>query len=243
MKSQTLMIVAGLSIIGCGKGSSPGADPKQSLARAPEGAPVTPQNERTLFPFAEGNVWTYAIEIKTQIAGKPEQNATGEIQYKITSVVKNSPDSVRATLAIMQNGKQTDVQEWGCDSKGIFQLSMKSSKTPYSPKQPVIRFPVKDQDAFRWEGTGLTPIGKPGSMRYAFKNDGTLPADTEMGQMNAVFMESGGSFKTSDGIIGQIIVNSWFTPGVGLVRYKQEIGLKGGKSSITLRLKSYNVKK
>ena len=243
MKFQSLIIVAGLTIFGCGKGSNATSGSKTSSVKAPEGVPVTVQNERTLFPFAEGNVWNYAIEIKTQIAGKPEQNAVGEIQYKMTKVTKESGDSVRATLAIMQGGKQSDAQEWICDSTGFYQVSAKATKVTFSTKQPVIKFPVKDQETFRWEGTGLTPIGKQGSMRYAFKNDGTVPTDTEMGEMNAMFMESGGSFKTTDGIIGQIIVNSWFTPGVGLVRYKQEIGLKGGKSSITLRLKSYNVKK
>ncbi|MEI7986461.1 MAG: hypothetical protein WCI55_12615 [Armatimonadota bacterium] len=239
MKPQLLAIIAIFSLAGCGK-----PDPKTSAKPALPDIKITAENQRTLFPFAVGNTWTYAIEIVSEGKDRPKETRTGEIQYKVTKVSNDSGDSVRATLAVMQDGKQQDEQDWSCDSKGIFQLSSKSSKTPYSPKQPVIRFPVKDQDEFKWEGTGITPIGKQGKMEYAFKNDGIQKnVDTEMESMPALFMQSAGKFMSSDGTAGQLVSNSWFSPGVGLIRYRQVIGLKGMNSAITLRLKSYNVKK
>ena len=239
MKSQALMIVVGLALIGCGNSGSP------STAKAPEVAQVkvTPQNQLSLFPLEVGNTWTYVMEVVAQSATAPKQSLTAEIQYKIIKVTKDSADSAHATLAVMQDGKQQDEQEWGYDSKGLYQLSMKAAKTPFTPKQPVIKFPPKEGGTFKWEGSGLTPIGKPGTMRYAYKNDGNQNVDTEMGQMNALFMQTGGSFKATGGIQGQLIVNSWFSPGVGLVRYRQVVYVKGANSSITLRLKSYTVKK
>jgi hypothetical protein len=239
MKRQILAIFTILSLAGCGK-----SDPKTSAKPKVPDLKITAENQRSLFPFAVGNTWSYAIEIVSEGKDRPKETRTGEIQYKVVRVSNDSSDSVRATLAVMQDGKQQDEQEWSCESKGIFQLSSKSSKTPYSPKQPVIRFPVKDQDEFKWEGTGITPIGKQGKMVYAFKNDGIQKnVDTEMESMPALFMQSAGTFKASDGTAGQLVSNSWFSPGVGLIRYRQVIGLKGVNSAITLRLKSYNVKK
>ena len=81
-------------------------------------------------------------------------------------------------------------------------------------------------------------------MKYKYKNDGIQQnVDTEQGSMSALFMQTEGSFKTSDAIDGKLIVNSWFTPGVGLIRFRQVVQVKTVTSSITLRLKSYNVKK
>lgn len=240
MKTQSLLIILGLTLVGCGK-----SDPK--LANAKPTTPVvtvTSENQRTLFPFAVGNSWNFAIEIQTQAANRPKESVSGEVQYKVTKTIPVANDGVKATIAVMQDGKKIDEQDWICDSKGIFQISMKSSNSVFTPRQPVIRFPVKDQDEFRWEGTGVTPIGKPGSMKYAFKNDGVQPnVDTDMGTMGALFMQTGGSFKTNEGVIGNLVVNSWFSPGVGLIRYRQVISAKGVNSSLTLRLKSYNVKK
>jgi hypothetical protein len=239
MKTQSLLIVVGVTIFGCGKPTPP-ANTKPAVPAVQ----ISAQNQQSLFPFVEGNSWTFAIDLATEAPNKPRQSLTGEIQYKVDKVSKSADGSTRATISVTQNGKKQDEQEWSSESTGIYQISMKASKVAFNPKQPVIRFPVKDQEDFRWEGSGITPIGRPGVMRYAFKNDGIQAnVDTDMGTMSALFMQTGGTFKSNDGIGGQVVVNSWFSPGVGLIRYRQVIGVKGVNSSITLRLKSYNVKK
>jgi hypothetical protein len=239
MKILPLAVLPVLTLVCCSK-----PEPKPAAKSETLETLINATNEKSLFPFAVGNSWNYALEITAEAADRPKRSMAGEIQYKVTKVVKESGDSVRATIAVLQDGVQKDEQDWSCDNKGIFQVSMKSSKVPFVSKQPVIRFPVKAQDAFRWEGSGITPVGKPGTMKYAFKNDGFQEnVDTEMGSMGAVFMQSAGTFKANDGTDGQLVVNSWFSPGVGLIRYRQVVGVKGVNSSITLRLKSYNVKK
>ena len=239
MKSQSLIIVFGIALVGCGN-----SGPKP-VAKTPDVAEVkvTPQNQLTLFPLVEGNSWTYVMEVSAESVNQPKQTLKAEIVYKVTKVTKNSADSAKVTLSVMQDGKMQDEQEWGYDSKGIFQISAKASKIAFSPKQPVIRFPVKDQDTYKWDGSGQTPVGKLGTMKYGFKNDGMQTVDTEMGQMNALFIQSGGSFKVTNGIEGKVIMNAWYTPGIGLARFRQVIYVKGANSTITLRLKSYNVKK
>jgi hypothetical protein len=59
--------------------------------------------------------------------------------------------------------------------------------------------------------------------------------------MSGLFIESSGTFKSAkgEGVVGN---NSWFVPGVGLARFKQVVQIQGGRSSLTLRLKSYTIK-
>ncbi len=239
MKFSPHIFLFGLMTIGCG---SSNAKPVQNSPEVRE-VKVSAENQQSLFPFVEGNTWSFATEVVAESTNRPKQIMSGILEYKVAKVIQDSPTSKRAIIEVSSDGKKQDEQEWSSDEKGIFQISMKSPRVPFLPKQPVVRFPVKDQDTYRWEGTGLTPLGKQGSMRYAYKNDGMQTVDTEMGQMNGMFLQTGGTFKATDGTVGQLIVNAWFSPGVGLVRYKQEIQVKGGKSAITLRLKSYNVKK
>lgn len=239
MKPFLVILVFAPFIIGCGK-----PDQKLVPKSVAQTVTISEQNQRSLFPFAEGNSWIYLLEIVRQSPNQPRQSTNEEIEYKVTKVVKESDDMVRATISVIQNGKVMDVQGWSCDKNGIFQNSMKPQPVAYSPKQPVILFPAKTIGEFNWEGSGLTPIGKPGTMKYKYKNDGIQQnVDTEQGSMSALFMQTEGSFKTSDGIDGKLIVNSWFTPGVGLIRFRQVVQVKTVTSSITLRLKSYNVKK
>lgn len=233
------LVVAGLVVIGCG---GPDAAKPAEKKNEVKDTKVTPENQATLFPFAEGNSWVFNVDIERQAAGQAKQVGNGQIEYRVKSVTKGANGETRAMLEVSQDGSKKDMQEWSMDSKGIYQVSMKAERIQFSPKQPVIRFPVKDQDVFNWQGTGLTPIGKSGKMSYAYKNDGMQVADTDMGSMNCLYIQSTGKFQTGE-TVGVIATNSWFAPGVGLVRYRQAIRLKDLQSTITLRLKSYTVKK
>lgn len=244
MKSSTSLVFLGpfaiaFALSGCG--SSAPAAPKADTSVKPGNVLVEADKQSSLFPFKEGNSWTYAVEIQRQLVKKPRENASLEMEYRVTKVSKDG-GFTKATIAIMQNGVKKDEQIWGMDDKGIYQVAMRSTQTPYNPKQPVLRFPVKDQEEFKWDGSGLTPVGKMGQMTYAFKVDGMQDADTEMGSMHCVYMQSAGSFKNNDKTVGVIAVNSWFSPGIGLARYRQVIRVKEGESAITLRLKRYTVK-
>jgi hypothetical protein len=187
------LIAAGLVVIGCG-----GPDAAKTTEKKTEvkDVKVTPENQASLFPFTEGNSWVFNVDIQRQAAGKQSQTGSGQIEYRVVKVTKGSDGETRATLEVSQDGGKKDLQEWATDSKGIYQTSMKTEKIQFSPKQPVIRFPVKDQDEFNWQGTGLTPIGKSGKMSYGYKNDGMQVADTDMGSMSCVYIQSAGKFET-----------------------------------------------
>ncbi len=243
MKIQSIIVLCTVAIVGCGK-----SDPI-SGANKPKPTPevkITTQNQNSLFPFAVGNSWTFAMEVTMESPNQPRSTGNLIVQYAVTKVT-NEGGAIKATIDVSSNGKVQDQQIWSVDNTGIYQIS--SRPTPrtepliFEPKQPVIRFPVKDQENFRWTGKGLTPVNKKGSMKYVFKCDGNQTVDTEMGPMNSLFMQSGGTFATDEGVEGGLVINAWFSPGVGLARYRQEIITKTAKSTITMRLKSYNIKK
>ena len=240
MKAPQLIVLLGIVSIGCGNSDSKPAAKKTAEANAVK---VTAENQKSLFPFAVGNTWSYSMEVNAEAVNRPRQSINGVLTYTITKVTKDSATSSRAMMQVTRDGKKQDEQEWLCDDKGIYQTSMKAGQPTFSPRQPVILFPAGKEGNFKWEGTGTTPVGKPGQMTYAYKNDGLQTVDTEMGSMTGVFMQSVGSFKTNDGLGGAIGVNAWYSPGVGLIRYRQDLRLKDAVSSIVLRLKSYNVKK
>ena len=229
----------GIISLGCSSTAPKPADPKSDV----KALTITSKDQKTLFPFAEGNTWIYTLEIAAQATNTPKKSMSGELRYTISKVFNDSPTASRAIIDVFQGTKKSDTQEWGCDDKGLFIISTGADHKAYSSRQPILHFPIKDQDSFKWEGSGTTPVGKPGKMTYAYKYDGTQMVDTDMGQMNAAFMQSAGVFKTDSGEFGKLGVNSWYCPGVGLVRYRQEIELKNAATAITLRLKSYNVKK
>jgi hypothetical protein len=207
---------------------------------------VNAQNEKTLFPIAEGNSWIFSMETKRELAGRPaDQNPppqTSEVEYKVAKVVDEGKGVYRAIFDLYKDGEKRDEQEWISEDFGYSLLSMSKNRIAYTPRQPIIRYPVTIDREYDWEGTGATPTGAKGSMKYHYKYNGLQDVDTEMGAISGMMLESVGSFKNDDGGEGTIANNSWFAPGIGLIRYKQVVGVKEGRSSITLRLKSYNVK-
>lgn len=238
--------IASFALIGCSGGSKPGTDSAKATGSSPTASKSVPpfslDDPKSLFPFKEGNSWVYEVQVEQQIQGQNPQGSTTEMEYRVTKVI-NEGKVTRAIISVYQGTEKKDEQEWAVDDTGIYQLSIRTNRVAYNPRLPVVRFPLKDQDKFQWKGTGLTSISKVGQMTYNFKNDGTIDADTAMGSMKCVYMESGGSFKTNEGIEGIVGVNAWFAPGVGMARYRQRFVLKQGSNNITLRLKSYNVKK
>ncbi len=245
MKSLSLSIVAlslGL-VAGCGSsgGSSASANQAPAAPKLPT-VELTASNQREIFPFKEGNSWVFTVEAEQAAAGQQARSSNAEMEYRVTKVWEDG-GLTHATLSIFQNGQKKDEQEWAVDDKGLYQISVHATKKAFSPKLMEVKFPVKDQEDFKYSGTGLTPIGKMGKLTYAFKNDGIMAADTDMGAAKSIFIESVGTFEADGGAKGRIAVNQWFAPGIGLVRLKQIVILGQASTSVTLRLKSYNVKK
>lgn len=225
-----------LVAIGCGKGEYkpvPVKDAKVEVADK-----LTPEQ---LYPLKVGNKWTYALEITRELEGKPAESGKVEIGYEVKSVSNPATGVTRGVILMTEEGKEKDEQVWEIDSTGVHQISVGKAPITFSPKQTIVRFPLKMDEVTDYKGTGITPLGETGTMDYKFSTHEMQQVDTDSGRMSGLFIESSGTFKTpkSEGVVGN---NSWFVPGVGLARFKQVVQVKGGRSSLTLRLKSYTIK-
>ncbi len=226
----------GLVAVGCGKGEYKPVPIKEP--KVEEASKATPEQ---LYPLKVGNKWNYALEITREIDGKEPESGTVEIGYEVKSVSNPSPGVTRGVLVMSEEGKEKDEQVWEVDSTGVHQVSVGKTPIVFSPKQTIIKFPLKFDDVYDYKGTGITPLGEAGSMDYKFATHDSQPVDTDSGRMSGLFIESSGSFKSpkGEGVVGN---NSWFVPNVGLARFKQVVSIKGARSSLTLRLKSYTIK-
>ncbi len=222
--------------LGCGKGEYKPVPVKEPKVEGVD--KITPDQ---LYPLKVGNKWNFALEISREIEGKAPENATVEIGYEVKSVTNPSTGVTRGVIAMSEEGKEKDEQVWEVDSTGIHQISVGKTPITFSPKQTIVKFPLKFEEVYDYKGTGITPLGEAGTMDYKFSTHEAQPVDTDSGRMNGIFIESSGTFKSpkGEGVVGN---NSWFVPGVGLARFKQVVSVKGARSSLTLRLKSYTIK-
>ena len=225
-----------LVVIGCGKAEYKPVPIKEVKSEQPSN--ISPEQ---LYPMKMGNKWTYALEISRELEGKPAETGSVEIGYEVKSVSNPSTGVTRGVITMTEEGKPKDEQVWEIDSAGVHQVSVGKTPVVFSPKQTIVSFPLKFDEVRSFKGTGITPLGGNGSMDYKFSTHELQPVDTDSGRMNGLFVESSGTFKSSkgEGVVGN---NSWFVPGVGLARFKQVVQVTGGRSSLTLRLKSYTIK-
>jgi hypothetical protein len=233
---KVLIGVFCLTVTGCGK-----AEYKPVPVKDVKTEPTSNITPEQLYPLKVGNQWTYALEISRELEGKPAETGSVEIGYEVKSVSNPSTGVTRGVITMTEGGKPKDEQVWEIDSAGVHQISVGKTPVTFSPKQTIVSFPFKFDEIRSYKGTGITPLGENGSMDYKFSTHESQPVDTDSGRMNGLFIESSGTFKSStgEGVVGN---NSWFVPGVGLARFKQVVQVKGGRSSLTLRLKSYTIK-
>ena len=195
-------------------------------------------------PHTEGSNWTYQIEIEQQRQGTPPVRSSGEITYKIDAAKKRGDDT-HFLLGIYQDGKKKDEQMWSAGPKGIYQVSIGPQRREFDPPQPVIVFPVKTGDLFKWKGTSRAASGRRVSSQMEGAAVGWQTVDTAMGQADAMLIETQSVFDLTatngQKVQGGTVTDSWFRPGVGIVRYRQTTRAANGAIATTLRLKSYKI--
>lgn len=238
MKSYWLVPVLSVSLVGCGKSEYVPQKPKVEVSTVD----LTTLKPEQLMPLKEGNSWTYELSVVRAEADKPEVQGTAELTYTVKGVSNPSNGVTRATLAVTENGNPKDNQVWETDANGVYQLSVGSNPITFTPRQQIVKFPLKPDEKYKYEGTGVSPLGGSGKLSYEFAMHEMQPVDTDSGSLNGFFVESSGTFKgeRGEGVVGN---NSWFVPDVGLARFKQVIKDAKSSTAITLRLKSYNIKK
>jgi len=191
-------------------------------------------------PLAVGNQWVYTYE---QSGVAKNGRATSQRTEMIWKVVKAQPANggVRATIEVSDGQGIMDRQEWESNPKGIFQVSSSLKRVPYSPPQPVIKFPVKEGSKHEWKGSGTLPINVFGTQNARSTVVGPQEVDTESGRVSAIAIETKSTFNAS-GKPGSTHSYAWFKPGVGLVRFTSRLAFGTTIASTSLKLKSSTIK-
>ncbi|MBX3118037.1 MAG: hypothetical protein KF784_03160 [Fimbriimonadaceae bacterium] len=236
-----------LSVLsGCGSGST-GYVPQQ--AKEPPKATVEAGKETNLYPMTEGNQWTYSVEQRAQNAQGQQLNGDFEITFKVVKV-EETPNGKVGTVELSKDGNVTDRQKWLVNDKGMYQLSASTStkegvltEVMFSPMQTSIKFPVKVGEKYKWEGTATTMLNEVGKVTAESEVLETQIVDTDQGKrFSTIPIVTSGTFagKNSKGTYG---ATSWYSPNVGLVRYRQEVLAANQIAGVlTFRLKAYVVK-
>lgn len=206
---------------------------------APEALVIPKDDEAKLMPLIEGSVWTYDIENTLLVTGRPSETSKGVLTYRVVKVTRDGTDS-KALLELSQDGQVLDRQDWVFRPTGIYQASGGPKRIPYDPPQPVALFPLEKATTFRWKGTGTGPDGSVGRLTTKSRVLPSQRVDSGQGTYNALPIETTTEFNTR--IKGKSTSVTYFKPGIGILRYRQEIDLGDRAAVATMRLRSYVVK-
>jgi hypothetical protein len=176
--------------------------------------------EWRIFPFVEGNQWVYKMEASRKNSKSNQvESVQSELTLRCTKAQKIGKVT-NATIEVIIDGKINEVQRWRMDEKGLYQVSVGSSPVvPFTPPQPAILFPLEADRKFEWRGSGYTPVGTAGTQqqRTAGVVQAKMQVDTGVGRMEAWPVQQ--TMSWAKGVQASM---SWWTPDVGLVRYRME---------------------
>ncbi len=232
-----LLVLA--SLWGCASKPADSYTPKPVETIPP--ATITPGNESSVLPLDKGNQWTYDASTVIAQNGQPQPGTNFEVTWTVTAS-QQTPNGTVATIVTTQDGKTKGSQDWLVNSKGVYELSDGTPPLKFDPPLPVLLFPAKPDTTFKYKGGGPTGFGDMGT----HESDNTILAseivDTSMGQISTIPIESKGTV-VSKGITAHNAVSVYFSPGIGIVRMRQE-AVAGGKGYIVLlKLKSKSLMK
>ena len=229
----------GFALVGCSH------EPEDKfVAKPPEAVPpatLTPGNETALLPLDKGNQWTYTVELVTGAAGAQSAQQNYESVWSVTDS-KQTTDGIEATIETTVPSGKKDVQEWRANSTGIYEVGEGSPPVKFTPPMPVMLFPVKEGSTFQWSGTGPNGTLAAGHQTSHSTILGSQDTDTDMGRMSAYAVESHSSFESKQGK-GTSDSTIWMSPGVGIVRLRQEVHLGDKGYVLLIKLKSKSLMK
>jgi len=221
-------------VAGCG---SSGSAYKPVPVKPVEPVAVQSVDEKSLFPIKTGNQWTYTGQTITRVSGR-QGNTDFEMTFKIVKATPKGNGQV-ADIEVTTNlpNSKVDHQRWEVNDKGIYQLAVGNPPVPFNPPQPIALFPLETDRKFAWKGLGMTPGGKSGTSNLNGKILAAQEVDGASERFSAIGVETKGTF-TVDKANGQVASTAFWSPGVGLVRYRQEIMVGENVAVQTLRLKA-----
>jgi hypothetical protein len=228
-----------IAIAGCGDRNggytaqpAPPAQPIEQAAAAPG----------DLMPLREGNRWVFAVESEQAVPGQMPRSERYELVYTVRSVQERDGGRV-ATIVVAGEGRPEHEQEWIANERGIYQISISQNGTrrAYDPPMPLVVQPVEAGRDWTWTGTGLNPAGTVGRMSVKARVLPSQEVDSDAGRFEAVPVESNTTFtvQTTEARAESTV---WLRPGVGIVRYRQDIGVGEARAAMVLKLQSFEVK-
>jgi hypothetical protein len=231
MKAPTCLLIVTAFALGCG---GPSGYKPTPIVEAPK-VDASAITATSILPLKAGTSWTYAMQTQSRPAGLVNA-VDGDLSFTIASV-EPSPKGQKIVVELKTGDKLSDRQTWLLNDKGLYQLTAGLKDVAFTPMQPLVLFPVKEGDDFRWKGTGLCPDGVVGNMESASHVLGSQQVDTAKGKESGLAITT--VTKYSHGkAIGLLQNTNWFKPNVGIVRLKQTLAVPKGAVETTLALKS-----
>lgn len=172
------------------------------------------------FPLSKGSEWTYLYEgvdvIYKVIDAEP-------VDGKACSVIQTTMNGkIAQKLYFIKTDKEL---------LEVIKLTIGGLKTRYNPSQPLMKFPVKIGDSWRWKGD----LGNNNNADLNSKVIHKEKISTPAGIFDTIKIETEGT--VNNNIPAKM--EMWFAPNVGLVK---EI-FQYGPRKVSLLLKSYKIVK
>jgi hypothetical protein len=235
--TYSLIVIAAVLAVGCN--SAPAGyktkktDPVKPAEKLQPGDP-------SFLPLREANSWTYTMRQALRRPDAETQTLESEITFRVAKV-QQSGDRTSATIEVVRNGKVEDRQVWTATPKGLYQTAMGLNSVAFQPPQPMALAPLEPGARAKVTSRGMAPNGRVGTNQVELTVLATQVVDTGQGRMEAFPVNSLNRFTTPQGT-GASEVTSFFHPGIGIVRYRQEVGFKQAAITSVLTIKSYSVK-
>lgn len=227
------LLLAPPLLAGC-RNPAPGYTP---VAPAPI-EPVQPTAVKTptaLMPLDLGNHWTYDLQNQSFAGEKPLGEQEIEVEYRVVEV---SPDG-DARVTLESDDKPLDQQIWRSSPEGLFQVASGLKADRFDPAQPLALLPLTAGRKFEWEGRGPLADGRVGHSSLTSEILEPQNVDTEIGTLSAVPVVTRTEYDR-----GHVDNTTWFRPGIGLIRLRQETITKDGhRDVLLLTLTNYAIKR
>lgn len=217
MKTTHLALICSLlPLAGCNQNQASGYVPEEiKIVNAAQAAKA---NDLDYFPMARGNQWVYEVSTNVTVGGSPSRSDKQEMTFRCTNVYTQG-DRTYGTLEAVAKGMVNERQQWILEKgKGLFQVSVGDPPKAFTPPQPAMRFPMKEGTQFKWEGHGFVPDGTSRDAKMDSVVQKNQEVDTDAGRMMATPILSTISWAT-----GRAAQTTWWAPGVGIARYRQEV--------------------
>ncbi|MCH7903622.1 MAG: hypothetical protein IH944_03540 [Armatimonadetes bacterium] len=222
-----LTLVFAAPLAGCGK--KDGYESKRIAKVAV--LTIEEANSLPIMPLAKGNQWVYSVTVGNQ-----------RIETElIVQDVRQDSGATLATIGVASTGSLSQTSDWKLDASGLYQLTAGAEGELFVPPQLLVKLPIIIGDEYEQDCNGRWPTGGSGDFQVKSRVVGVQEVDTGVGRLSAIAIESLTTWE-NEGIQYGATGMTWWVPGIGFVRQRQEIALPSGNFVATYRLQSHSLK-